>query len=87
MDTAVFFVEFNGNAPCLICERKKRATQLQRELTSQQSLFHKAKNDADAADKASYVVSEMITKTGFSQRQMKLRRDLQYYSQITILLH
>ncbi len=43
---------------------KKRATQLQRELTSQQSLFHKAKKDADAAVEASYVVSEMIAKAG-----------------------
>ncbi len=43
---------------------KKRATQLQRELTSQQSLFHKAKKDADAAIEASYVVSEMIAKAG-----------------------
>ncbi len=89
-----FFVEFNGNATCLICkekvavlkeynlkrhystkhgdqydkyeedEREKRATQLQRELTSQQSLFHKAKKDADAAVEASYVVSEMIAKAG-----------------------
>ncbi len=94
MDTAVFFVEFNGNATCLICkekvavlkeynlkrhystkhgdqyekyqedERKKQATQLQRELTSQQSLFHRAKKDADAAVEASYVVSEMIAKAG-----------------------
>ncbi|XP_016327429.1 LOW QUALITY PROTEIN: general transcription factor II-I repeat domain-containing protein 2-like [Sinocyclocheilus anshuiensis] len=89
-----FFVEFNGNATCLICkekvavlkeynlkrhystkhgeqyekyqedERKRRATQLQRELTSQQNLFHKAKKDADAAVEASYVVSELIAKAG-----------------------
>ncbi len=94
MDTEVFFVEFNGNAPVWYAKKKllfwrntissvitrlntetnmrstrktrekKRATQLQRELTSQQSLFHKAKKDADAAIEASYVVGEMIAKAG-----------------------
>ncbi|XP_056121755.1 general transcription factor II-I repeat domain-containing protein 2-like [Rhinichthys klamathensis goyatoka] len=89
-----FFVEFNGNATCLICkekvavlkeynlkrhystkhgeqyekyqadEREKTAMKLKRELTSQQSLFHKAKKDADAAVEASYVVSELIAKAG-----------------------
>ncbi|XP_026116348.1 general transcription factor II-I repeat domain-containing protein 2B-like [Carassius auratus] len=89
-----FFVEFNGNATCMICkekvavlkeynlkrhystkhgeqydkyqedERKRRATLLQRELTSQQNIFHKAKKDADAAVVASYVVSELIAKAG-----------------------
>ncbi|XP_016097781.1 general transcription factor II-I repeat domain-containing protein 2B-like [Sinocyclocheilus grahami] len=103
-----FFVEFNGNATCLICkekvavlkeynlkrhystkhgeqyekyqedERKRRATQLQRELTSQQNLFHKAKKDADAAVEASYVVSELIAKAGkpFTEGQKNLFNNL-----------
>ncbi|XP_073714015.1 general transcription factor II-I repeat domain-containing protein 2B-like [Misgurnus anguillicaudatus] len=45
-------------------ERKHRVTLLQRELTSQQSIFHKAKKDADAAVEASYVVSQLIAKAG-----------------------
>ncbi|XP_065818648.1 general transcription factor II-I repeat domain-containing protein 2 [Labrus bergylta] len=45
-------------------ERKQRATQLQRGLLSQQSLFHKSKEEADAAVEASYVLSELIARTG-----------------------
>lgn len=42
---------------------EKLATQLQTELTSQQSLFHKAKKDVDSAVEAIYVVSKMIAKS------------------------
>jgi len=45
-------------------EREKTAMKLKKELTSQQSLFCKAKKDADAAVEASYVVSELIAKAG-----------------------
>lgn len=42
--------------------------QLQRGLTSLQSLFHKAKMDPDAVVEASYVVSELIAKAGKPRR-------------------
>lgn len=43
-------------------EQKKQALQLQRGLTYQQNIFHKAKKEA--AVKASYTVSELIAKAG-----------------------
>lgn len=71
-------------------ERTTRATQLQRGFTSQQSVFHKAKKDADTAVETNYVVSELIAKAGKPVTEGQFLKDCMFeslFDNITLLVN